>query len=75
MRKSDFRADRDNNYDPTPTEEMSLREKIEHQRKIRKAWEAAECPADLPWLPMDCEWWQDPYGIPQSSNSRLSNDR
>jgi hypothetical protein len=44
-----------------PSEQMSLREKLEHQRKVRAAWEAAECPDSLPWLPMDAEWHETPF--------------
>ena len=60
MRKSDFVEDRDFNFD-APGDDASLREKIEHQRRLNKACE--ECPPiDMPWVAMDeARWWCIPF--------------
>jgi hypothetical protein len=41
-----------------------MREKIEHQRRLRKACEESESPANYPWFnPFDERWWCQPEGV------------
>ena len=64
MAKDFFREDRDFNFD-APGNDATTREKLEHQRKPRKACEFNhERPFDSPWTnPFDPRWWCQVEGI------------
>jgi hypothetical protein len=63
-RRSDFVEDRDFNFD-APADDAPLKEKLEHQKKLRKACEyCPDKPFDWPWFdPFDERWWCQVEGI------------
>jgi hypothetical protein len=61
-RKSGFREDRDWNLDLQHVDDViTAADKVRYQQILRRKWEATELPSDLPFAPMDGEWWQTPY--------------
>jgi hypothetical protein len=60
-KRSDFREDRDHTTAPDFDDPYEV--KLAWQRKVRKAWEAAEKPSDLPFIPLDAPWYCDPYQL------------
>ena len=72
MGKSDFVEDRDFNFD-APGYDAPLSEKLEHQRKLRKACEYNhERPFDTPWFnPFDERWWCQVEGVSPEQQRQL----
>jgi hypothetical protein len=66
MRKSDFREDYEWAFD-CPDDDATMHEKIQYQRRLRAAWDAAAnnftAVLDIP-LPREGQWWTNPEGIP-----------
>ena len=60
-----FRDDRAWHYD-VPDDDAPLSEKLRHQRRLRAAWEAAEIPSHVLWIPREdpSRWWTHPTGLP-----------
>jgi hypothetical protein len=61
MRKSDFREDREMNFD-APGDDATLREKLEWQRQLEAQRLNAEKPSDIPDVAFDeRRWWMIPF--------------